>query len=311
MKRILIIKLSALGDIVQAEGAIRDIRNHHSDDHIIIMTTPAFKDIMERCPWIDEVFIDPRRPRWRLDKMYSLKKRLAKLEVSVVYDLQQVSRTKFYSYFFKQSIPWIGQIKGKLRKQQNTKKLCMADRFTQQFKFYGLTTKHCKKPDLQWMASDMSILLTKHKITCPYIVLIPGASSGHDDKRWPYFDQLASWLTKKGEKVVTVPGPGELDLCNSINDATMLTDNGRYLDLFELAGVLKQAKFIIGNDTGPTHMGAYLNIPGIALFGNHLSAHMTGIQNSLFSWIEKDNLANLSLKEMQDILNTSPVLNIS
>ncbi len=53
MADILIIKLSALGDLVQADGAIRDIRNFHPDDHLIVMTTPPYQRYMGRCPWVD------------------------------------------------------------------------------------------------------------------------------------------------------------------------------------------------------------------------------------------------------------------
>lgn len=308
MKRILIIKLSALGDIVQAEGAIRDIRNYHHNDHLVIMTTPPYRKIMERCPWVDEVFIDPRDSRWRLDKMFLLRKRLQSLSVDSIYDLQQVGRTNFYLRWFFNSSRKMNALPVNFHNSPNTPTQCMADRFALQFDTLGIPAMYSKKSDLSWMAADMQHYLRKKKITSPYIVLIPGSSRGHDAKRWPFFGELASWLRKKGKVVVTVPGPDELDLCSTFTDATMLTDNGRYLDVFELSGILQQAEFIIGNDTGPTHIGAYLNIPGIAMFGSHIPPLMTGIQHSRFSWIEKKDLRNLSLKEMQDILIHSPVL---
>lgn len=76
----------------------------------------------------------------------------------------------------------------------------------------------------------------------------------------------------------------------------MVTDNGSYLDYFQLAGVLQKAAFVIGNDTGPTHMGAHLMLRGLGLFGGHNTTESTGIQHSNFSWIEVEDLKNLTLE---------------
>lgn len=310
MKRILIIKLSALGDIAQAEGAIRDLRNHHQSDHLIAMTTPPYQRIMERCPWIDEVFLDTRDSRWRPDRMFQLRKRLHNLQVDMVYDLQLVGRTRFYRRWLLDSKLWRNTEINLPAQESSSDSSCMAERFAIQLESLGIATRYCRKSNLSWMADDMDVFLARHRITRPFIVLIPGASAGHDGKRWPFFQELASWLKEKGKLVVTVPGPDELDLCSTFKDAVMLTDNGRYLDYFELAGVLNRAEFIIGNDTGPTHIGAYLDIPGLALFGNHVPAEMTGIQNSGFTWIEKENLQELSMGEMQDLLLRNSFLDL-
>ena len=76
VRRILVIKLSALGDIVQAEGAMHDIRRHHPEAEITVMTTPPYRLLLERCPWVDRIFIDPRASRFRLDCMLTLRRRL-------------------------------------------------------------------------------------------------------------------------------------------------------------------------------------------------------------------------------------------
>ncbi|MDH3346779.1 MAG: hypothetical protein OEM02_01580, partial [Desulfobulbaceae bacterium] len=92
--KILIIKLSAFGDIIQSFGAIEDLKNHHQNDEIIVMTTPPYEKLFRRCPWVDSVIIDPRAPRWRLDKMRTLQKKVFELKPDLVYDLQRVGRTR-------------------------------------------------------------------------------------------------------------------------------------------------------------------------------------------------------------------------
>jgi ADP-heptose:LPS heptosyltransferase len=299
MDRILIIKLGAFGDVVQAEGAIHDIRNHHPDAEIIVMTTTPYREFMQKCPWVDSVFIDRRESRWRLDRMVGLRSRLRKLGVKMVYDLQQVGRTAFYHRWFLRDIPWLGGVTESFHKSRELENKGAMDRFAMQLDKAGLNVQHTLKPDLRWMAVDVTTFLDARNVTKHYVVLIPGTSAGHDEKRWPYYNELAAWFRNEGKEVITVPGPDEIELCRSLSQATMLTDGDRYLNFFELAGVLLQAEFVVGNDTGPTHLAAHLGIPGLALFSSHMQPARTGIQHSSFSYLEADNLRDLSLEAVQ------------
>ena len=60
--KVLVIKLGAFGDVVLAEGALRDIRRHHPKATITTLTTPGYAAIFERCPHVDVVEIDLRKP---------------------------------------------------------------------------------------------------------------------------------------------------------------------------------------------------------------------------------------------------------
>ena len=105
-------------------------------------------------------------------------------------------------------------------------------------------------------------------------------------------------LLDSGFQVVTVPGPDEMDLCRCIHGEMLLNDDGSFLDIFKLAGVLKKASFIIGNDTGPTHIAVHMQRPGLALFSNHVPPTFTGIQYGRFDWIEQPNLKDLPVSEV-------------
>jgi ADP-heptose:LPS heptosyltransferase len=58
---VLVIKLSALGDFVQALGPMKAIRDHHARAQITLLTTAAFADLGQATGWFDQVWID-RRP---------------------------------------------------------------------------------------------------------------------------------------------------------------------------------------------------------------------------------------------------------
>ncbi len=308
-KRILIIKLGALGDVVQADGVYRDIRAFHPEATIIAMTTLPYRRFFERCPWGDEVLIDRREPRWNLLKMAALRRQLRKLSVDMVYDLQQVKRTHFYFRWFLRDVDWLGKAPGCRYRFSHVPGRCALEQFADQFAALQIPHEHILDADLGWMAEDMDAFLAAAGVSTPYVVLIPGASAGHEKKRWPFYDELAGWLRQRGYTPVTLPGPQEIGLCRSFGNALMLVDEkGDYLDFFKLAGVLKKASFVVGNDTGPTHIAAHLQRMGLALFGNNHPATMTVIQHSRFDWIKVENLHKLALTQVQQELEKHLVI---
>jgi ADP-heptose:LPS heptosyltransferase len=298
MQRILIIKLSALGDVVQAEGAMHDIRLHHPDAEITVMTTPPFQRYMERCPWVDRIFIDPRDSRFRLDRMLVLRGRLRQQHFDMVYDLQQVGRTNFYYRFFLKNTPWMGGIPGCSCFCKRPDDRCAADHFALSLARAGVQIRYTLQSDVSWLADDVDELLEGAGLTGPFVVLIPGGSANHPEKRWPHYPELAEMLHAYGLRVVTVPGPDEMEVSRSIKGEMLLNGDGSYLDIFKLAGVLRKAAFVVGNDTGPTHIAVHMQIQGLALFSNHIPAAFSGIQHGRFDWIERPDLADLTVSEV-------------
>lgn len=298
MAAILVIKLSALGDLVQADGALRDIREHHPEDHLTVMTTPPYREYMERCPWVDDVFVDPRASRFNVMQMVKLCRRLRCRNFHRVYDLQQVGRTRFYYKWLFPAGWWLGDVPGcSVYLKRDEDHVCAADHFAHHLRLAGLEVRHTGANDVSWMAEDVDHILAEAGLEAGYVMLIPGASRSHDQKRWPYFKDLSLRLQEVGKTVITVPGPDEIELCQDI-PGTMLVPAEGYYDIFVLAGIAGHASLVIGNDTGPTHIAAHLGGLGVAMFGGHVPAMTTGIQHSRFVVIERSNLAVLSLAEV-------------
>ena len=72
MSNILIIKHGSLGDIAQASGAIQDISENHKNDRICLLTTKPYFDLFKKNPFINEVILDKRLPRYNLIYLYFL-----------------------------------------------------------------------------------------------------------------------------------------------------------------------------------------------------------------------------------------------
>ncbi len=96
MSNILIIKHGSLGDIAQASGAIQDISENHKNDQIYLLTTKPYFDLFKKNPFIHEVILDKRLPKYNLIYLYFLMRELKKHKFSKVFDLQNSSRTNFY-----------------------------------------------------------------------------------------------------------------------------------------------------------------------------------------------------------------------
>jgi ADP-heptose:LPS heptosyltransferase len=262
---ILVIKLGSLGDMVMAEGALRDIREHHAGNPITMLTTLPYRALGERCPWVDRVWIDPRAPRWRLDRLWRLRRAVHAGRFDMVYDLQNSPRTEFYFRHLFPNVAWSGTAAGCSHPHPRDQAAHGLGRLSDQLRAAGVRVRFAEHPSLAWMVNDARETLRRAGVSGPFAVLIAGSSTRNRDKRWPHFEQLALALRQRDCIPVTVPGPDELASPPPAATLRLVREDGRWLDLFELAGVLARADLVVGNDSGPTHMAAFLNVPGVVL----------------------------------------------
>ena len=311
MSNILIIKHGSLGDISQASGAIQDISENHKNDQIYLLTTKPFIDLFKKNPFIHNVILDKRLPRFNLIYLYFLMREIKKYNFSKVFDLQNSSRTNFYkNILFPKAGKeiWSSSIttlpEGKNISEFN--KNSVLERFEYQLKDSGLNTLNTLRPDFNWAATDISEIRNFYKIT-KYILLFPFCSPHLTIKKWPYYNKLIDLISNKyGEeyKVITAPGPTEISEAKNIN-ALALLDNGRALDISQLTALIKDSSFVVANDTGPAHIAAHVGAKGLTLFGKHTTAYKVSIERENFKPIEVTDLKNLSAERVFERLSNS------
>jgi ADP-heptose:LPS heptosyltransferase len=97
------------------------------------------------------------------------------------------------------------------------------------------------------------------------IIIHPG--SGSVRKRWPLarFLELANVLEERGWQPQFLCGPAELDLDAEIENQNRQVH--RFSDLTDLVDWLKTANRYIGNDSGISHLTAFLGIASVVIFG--------------------------------------------
>jgi ADP-heptose:LPS heptosyltransferase len=289
-ERILIIKHGAFGDLMQAEGVLHDIRQHFPLAHLALLTTPGFVGLMQRCPHIDQVLVDPRAPLWHWSAQWDLYRRLRAAQWDTVIDLQNSTRTSFYRHSLLRHAHWIGRLRGPapvsgLRGQQHL------------LQEAGIDASHAMQPDLSWMAANVDDLLAQHGVGRPYVVLIPGSSARHPEKRWPYYPQLSAALQEEGMACVSVLGPDENELATGFSCHVL-----QGLDWFTLAGVLQQAVAVVGNDSGPSHVASCLGRPGLALFGAATSPVRSELARGNFETLQVESLEQLTVSQVMEKL---------
>jgi ADP-heptose:LPS heptosyltransferase len=304
MSNILIIKHGSLGDIAQASGAIQDICENHKNDNVILLTTKPYFDLFKKNPFLKDVILDKRLPKYNVIYLYFLTRELKKYNFSKVYDLQNSSRTSFYKrILFPKATKKIWSSSETTLPEGTTKKDFDNDsvlsRFDHQLKSSGINTNHTLKPDFSWSIADITQIKNHYELD-KYIVLFPFCSPHLTSKKWPYYNDLISIINEKLEnrlKVVIAPGPNEINESSSIN-ALCILDNGKALDISQLSTLIKGSSFVVANDTGPAHIAAHLGSKGIALFGSHTTPFKVSIERENFKAIQVQELSKLSAEKV-------------
>ena len=297
-QNILIIKLGSFGDIIQINGCLKDIRNKHDKSKIIFLTTPPYKKLMSKCPFVDEILLDERKPRWNFIYLYKLKRELKKFNFIKVYDLQNSSRSEFYRKNLIKIRDWSSSrsILLKNETKNNFDKKSILDRFSIQLSRSGIQTQFTNSPQVEWMIDNNFDTQLDNR---PYIVIFPFCSKKHPQKRWPYYGELIEIILSHSKEIefVIAPGPGEIKDSYSYK-AKVITDHNKPTNFFQLAKILKDSAFVISNDTGPAHLAAHLGCKGLGIFGPHTSPEKVSINTQNFLSITSSDLNELSANEV-------------
>ena len=300
MSNILIIKLGSLGDVVQISGALRDIREHHKNEKIIILTTSKYLTLFKNCPYINDCLEDDRLPRYNVFYLLRLRKIVNSLNFSKVYDLQNSNRTNFYKKYLFNIKEWSSSKDISENKHNNS----VLQRFDEQLRKSNIQTLYTIKPDFSWAAEKANNynLDTDKK----YILLFPFCSKDLIHKRWPYFSELINLIKQNHPQyaLVVAPGPGEIEEAKSL-DIKIALNNNLPLNFFELASLIKKSHLVIANDTGPAHMAAHLGARGFTLFGPHTTPEKVSIEREKFIALQTMDLKSLFADRVYALIKSS------
>jgi ADP-heptose:LPS heptosyltransferase len=297
--RILVIKLGALGDIVQALGPAAAIRTHHATARIVLLTAAPFAEFLARAPYFDEVWIDERPGLANLRGLFRLRRRLLDGRFDRIYDLQTSSRSSFYYRLIGpgRRPEWSGIAIGCSHPHDNPQRdsLHTIDRQADQLRRAGIVS--VPLPDLSWAAVDM----TRFDLPERIMVLVPGGAAHRPEKRWKIerYAAIARFAAALGVVPVVIGGPGERGLgaaiasvCPEALDLTGRTELG------DIVSLGQRALWAIGNDTGPMHLLVGAGAPATVLYSSASDPALTAPRGKRITILRRRNLDELAVEEV-------------
>ena len=294
--RILVVKLGALGNVVQSFGPFAAIRRHHGTARITLLTTAPYAEWLASSPWFDAVWIDERPEWWDVPGWLRLRRRLLDGGFNRAYDLQTSGRSSRYF----QLLPpgnrpeWSGIAHGCALpdRDPNRNRLYDIDRQFGQLRQAGIAER--EPADLSWSNGDISAF----GLPRTFALLAPGSSPHRLLKRWPVarFRELAADLVARGVTPVVIGTAPEQSLAEATLDGvsagidlTARTDFGR------LTSLAREATVAIGNDTGPMHLIAAAGCPSIVLFSRDSDPALCAPRGPRVSVLRRPDLGRLDV----------------
>lgn len=304
MAEILVIKLGALGDFIQAMGPFKAIRQHHPNDRITLLTTRPYVDLARRSGYFDQVLIDQKPSKFQWLKWWDLRVLLRSGGYQRVYDLQTSGRSCRYFRLMGHPKPeWSGIAKGCSHPHSNPERDFMhtIDRQREQLNMAGIAD--VPLPDLSWARGD------HHEFDLPdrFALFVPGGAPHRIAKRWPpgKYVQLAWALKRKGIIPVLLGTHDELLIMEAIMDGAPFCLNLAQKTTFEdIAWLAGKAALAVGNDTGPMHIISLSNCPTVVLYSSDSNPALCGQSGEKVAHLRADNIQAITVEQVMDSLGT-------
>lgn len=271
--RVLVIRLSALGDVLFALETVAALRAERPDVAIDFLVEDRFASLLREHPHIERVLTYPRR---RVLRMPAGIRALRAARYDVVLDLHGIQKSAVHVWFARARTK-VGAAAPGSREGAAwaySRAVAMptplphrADIGHHLLAAIGLSGQPVP-PLLPAKAPPAELLADLPR---PRVFLHPGTSAFAAFKRWPAdrFAELARRLRARGLAVLVGFGPGEAGLATPVLDAAAGSRavDGSTLGLLGLAGVMQQCEVVVAADTGPLHLGAAVGARCVALFG--------------------------------------------
>lgn len=294
-KNILIIKMSALGDVMHALPCAAALRELYPNAKIRWIVHPQFSTFVPQPPYVDEIIYFDKQAFTKMsvkDKIKAflqMRSFLRSFKFDLVIDLQGLFKSAVVAWMTgcKNRIGYNDMREGSGLISKAIHGAHDQGHIVQQYldvirylgskveePFFPMPELTEEKVQLKNMLLEKFSGSTKQDL----VALVPGA--GWVTKEWPeaYFIDLAKKLIEQDKKIILVGGPAETAKAQLIEEnlpkEQVLNLTGK-TNLKELAALMDNVGLCIGGDTGPVHIAAAMGCRIIALFGAS-SGHRAG-----------------------------------
>lgn len=282
--KILIIRLSAIGDVVFASPLIKALRRTYPRAHLAWLVEPAAAPLLRNNPDLDEVIPWPKQEwkrLWRerrvlqlLRAMRGFARELRAHGFDLALDLQGLMKSALWAYLSGAPQRWgLGSKEGSARLMTRVFERHgggprIGSEYFHLAQELGLDMGDFEM-DVALPESDEAYAL-EFRARGPYAVICPFTTRPQKhwvEARWP--DLAERIMERFAMPVLMLGGPADVEAGERISRA-----NGRIVSqvgkssLTRTAALIRHASLLVGVDTGLTHMGIAFNVPTLALFGS-------------------------------------------
>jgi ADP-heptose:LPS heptosyltransferase len=301
-QRALVIRLGALGDLIQAFDAFYALRQRHADDELVLLTGTPFADFARSIPWFDAVIADKRQRSpthyWRMGRM------LRANGFQWIYDLHNKPRTELYRRLSRvggeDRTLWLGAAH---HQRPMPPEMHNRDRYLAHVEALA----DAQAAPLDWLTGPPLLpgYGMQQQGERPFVLLVPGASPRHPHKRWPamLYGLLAKGLWRSGLVPVLIGAQAErqaaAEIVEQCPDAIDLTEA---TSLGQVAALARRATATVGNDTGPVFLAAAVGCPTLALMSKSTDPARSRPYGPRTAWLRCDDLAALPVATVAERL---------
>lgn len=282
-KRILIIKLSAIGDVIHALPVAPALKQCFPQAKITWIVEPPAYELLTNNPYIDEIIVFEKNKYKSLKNLYryapGFVSALRERKFDLALDLQGLFKSAAISYI-SDTLHRLVYCNAREYSDKVGRKVIgpnseghVVDRYLDVVRELGcnITVPEFVVNITEQESASAESIARQAGLTLgsPYIVLMPGTN--WPNKCWPVdkFAQLSDRLFANNLIPVFVGGKAEKNMISEIfaQTAVLPIDLTGKTTLKQLAFIIKNARVVVAGDTGPMHLAAALNIPVVALFG--------------------------------------------
>ncbi len=289
IRSVLIVKMSALGDVIHALPALTALKRQFPAAEIDWLVEPLGAGLLEAHPSLRRIFVIPRQ-EW--------KRRIARVSAwgSVVRDVARCARP-----LRERRYDLILDFQGNTRSAvavllaRGKHRVSFHRRDVRERVASLVATHHVGRLPLRMNSVEKNLAIVRelgYQGACPQgeieidaasdqwaagvlaglpgsgpvVALHPAVSPFGEIKRWPvsHFRELADRLHSRGVRTLITWGPGELDLARAVGRPTVLNAES---SLKQFAALLARVDAFVAADTGVLPLAALLGVPTVGLYG--------------------------------------------
>lgn len=278
-KHLLLIRLSALGDVAMTVPVVLALRQQYPSLKITVVSKSLFRHFFTNIPEIGFYGVDFKDDNKGLLSLYDISKKLTKLGADTFADLHNVLRTKVIKQFFKGKSLLVASLdKGRHERKQLT---ALKQKNISPIKsIFSCHSEVCARLNLPIDLTKVSLLekcplsnkiieITGSK-SSPWIGIAPFAAYNTKVYALESMQKVIQLLTKEGYIVLLFGGGAEeikkLELLAA--DSDNCKNIAGKLSIDEELALISNLDLMLSMDSGNGHMAAMYDIPVITMWGN-------------------------------------------